>query len=98
MYTYSLTRPLLYCTIVSYIYFKGWIIMSENNKSTYTPARAKSQKKYLTKNFDDIKIRVPKGKRDYYKQAAENAGESLNSFAIRAMEYLIELEKLNDKK
>ena len=43
--------------------------MSENNKSTYTPARAKSQKKYLTKNFDDIK-----------------------------MEYLIEFEKLNDKK
>ena len=72
--------------------------MSEKKESTYTPARAKSQKKYLTKNFDDIKIRVPKGKRDYYKQAAENAGESLNSFAIRAMEYLIEFEKLNDKK
>ena len=52
--------------------------MSENNKSTYTPARAKSQKKYLTKNFDDIKIRVPKGKREYYKQAAENAGETAN--------------------
>ena len=65
-----------------------------DNKGTYTPARAEYNKKHLAK-LDDIKLRVPKGKRDYYKKAAENAGESLNSFAIRAMDYLIETEHLD---
>ena len=64
------------------------------NKGTYTPTKAKCNKKHLAK-LDDIKLRVAKGKRDYYKKAAENAGESLNSFAIRAMDYLIETEHLD---
>ena len=71
--------------------------MSEEKKSTYTPKRAKYIKKYLTETVEDIKIRVPKGKKAYYKDAAANAGESLNAFAIRAMDYLIEVEKLNNK-
>lgn len=72
--------------------------MTDKKPSTYTPERAKYIKKYLTETVEDIKIRVPRGRKDYYKEAAANAGESLNSFAIRAMDYLIEMEKLQEKK
>lgn len=68
--------------------------MSDENKGTYTPARAKYIKKHMEK-LDDIKIRVPKGRREYYKKLAENAGESLNTFAIRAMDYLAAVEGLD---
>lgn len=68
--------------------------MNEEAKTTYTPARAKSIKKYLSE-YEDIKIRVPKGKREYYKKLAANSGESLNSFALRAMEYLAKVEGLD---
>ena len=68
--------------------------MENNNKGTYTPARAKYIKKHMSK-LEEIRVRVPKGEKDYYKKAAEKSGESLNAFAIRAMKYLIEVEKLN---
>lgn len=38
-------------------------------------------KKYLSK-FDDIKIRVPEGEREKYKQYAESQGKSLNQLVI----------------
>ena len=72
--------------------------MSDEKKSTYTPKRAGYIKKYLSETVEDIKVRVHKGKKAYYKEAAANAGESLNAFVIRAMDYLIEVEKLNSNK
>lgn len=68
--------------------------MADTDKGTYTPARARYIKKYM-ETQEDIKIRVPKGKRDYYKKLAANAGESLNTFAIRAMDYLAAVEGLD---
>ena len=68
--------------------------MAEEHKSTQTPARAKSIQKYLS-DYEDIKIRVPKGQREHYNRLAANAGESLNSFALRAMEYLAKIEGLD---
>ena len=67
----------------------------EEKKSTYSPKRALPQKKYLVTNFDDIKVRLPKGKREYYKAMAAKANLSLNSFAIKAMDELIEREGLD---
>ena len=50
-------------------------------------AQQKAVNKYLKSNFDDIKIRVPKGKRDEYKEAVKKAGyNSFNGFAIEAIE------------
>lgn len=49
--------------------------------------------RYLSKTFDDIKLRVPKGKREEYKnQAAQLGYESFNAFMIQAMEEKIERE------
>ena len=69
--------------------------MPNNQKSRYTPAQARSARKYLTESVDRLTIRVPKGDRDYYQAMAKKSGESFNAFAIRALKYLIEAEGLD---
>lgn len=59
-------------------------------------AQQKAVNKYLRNTFDDIKIRVPKGKREEYKQAAKSAGyESFNSFVIEAIDEKLGKEIVN---
>lgn len=55
----------------------------------YTEAQKKANEKYLS-GFDDIKIRVPKGKRDIYKNIAQQKGTSLNKLVIDYLDSLIE--------
>lgn len=46
-------------------------------------------KKYAEKylgNLDEIKIRVPKGKKEEYRKVAEAQGKSLNQFIIDCIE------------
>ena len=47
--------------------------------------RKESNKKYLAK-FEEIKIRLPKEKKEEFKQRAEYEGKSLNQYAIDCME------------
>ena len=42
-------------------------------------------KKYLS-TLDEIRIRVPKGKKEEYRSAAEASGKSLNQFIIDCIE------------
>lgn len=59
----------------------------------YTEAQKRATMKYMKNNLDDIKIRVPKGKREEYKEKAKLLGyESFNGFVIQAMEEKIERE------
>lgn len=52
----------------------------------YTEAQANATKKYLGK-LEDIKVRVPKGKREEYRKLALEKGySSLNQFIIDAIE------------
>lgn len=53
--------------------------------SQYTKAQAEAAKKYLN-NLDEIRIRVPKGKKEEYKQKAEAEGKSLNQYIIDKIE------------
>lgn len=48
-----------------------------------------ASKKYLEK-FDEVRIRMPKGKREQIKQHATEQGESMNAFVIRAIEETME--------
>ena len=69
----------------------------EEKKSTYsgnTEARKRATAKYHKETIETIAVRVPKGKKDYYKSAAAAAGVSLNQFAIAAMDEKIEREGL----
>lgn len=48
-------------------------------------ASRKAVAKYHAK-LDEIKVRVPKGERDRYKQYAESKGKSLNALIIELIE------------
>lgn len=50
-----------------------------------TKAQLKSNAKYHAK-MDDIKVRVPKGMREYYKNYAESKGKSLNALIVELLE------------
>lgn len=49
-------------------------------------AQQKAVAKYMKENYDEIKMRVPKGNKDRYKAAAEAQGKSLNQFIIDCIE------------
>lgn len=52
-------------------------------------AQRKATDKYLEK-FDEMRVRVPSGRKAVIKAHAEAQGESLNSFIIRAMNQTME--------
>lgn len=64
--------------------------MPEEKKSRYTPAQKKAAEKYLKESVEDIRIRVPKGKKAIVKAHAEQQGESMNQFVIRAINETME--------
>ena len=51
----------------------------------YTDASNKAVQKYISKNYDQISIRIPKGDRERYKQLAETKGKSLNALIIQLL-------------
>lgn len=57
-----------------------------------TEAQKKANNKYFER-FDDIKIRVPKGKKDEYKAHAQSKGMSLNAYIISLIEADIKKEQ-----
>lgn len=54
--------------------------------ATYNEAQKKASIKYLSEKTDDIRIRVPKGKKDEYKAQANARGLSLNAYIIKLLE------------
>lgn len=63
-----------------------------DNKREYSQAQNKATQKYVKNHYDEIKLRVPKGKKEQIKAFAENKGESLNGFINRAVDETIERE------
>ena len=66
----------------------------EEKKSRYTQAQNKATQKYIKEHLESIQIRVPKGRKEYYKSAADSAGQSLNQFIISAMDEKIDRDNL----
>ncbi len=58
-----------------------------------TEARRRANEKYNAKAYDEIKVRVPKGKKDDIKAHAEKNGETLNGFINRAIDEQIKRDK-----
>ena len=56
-------------------------------------ANQKAVAKYTKANYDDIKVRVPKGKRDIIRLHAEAMGESVNIFIQRAIDEAMARDK-----
>ena len=57
-----------------------------------TKAHLEGNKKYL-QTLDEIKVRVPKGRKAELQAHAEDQGESLNGFIVRAVDETIERDK-----
>lgn len=49
-------------------------------------AQQKAVAKYMKNNYDELKIRVTKGRKDIIKAHAEKNGESVNGFVNRAID------------
>lgn len=52
---------------------------------TISKAQMKATAKYMKNNYDEIKIRVPKGDKAMIKAHADDHGESVNEFIKRAI-------------
>lgn len=64
----------------------------KKRKSRYNQAQNKATQKYIKTHLDEVKFRIPKGRKDYYKAAAEACGTSLTQFIVTAMDEKIERE------
>ena len=53
-------------------------------------AQQKAVAKYMKNNQDELKVRVPKGRKDIIKAHAEKNGESVNGFVNRAIDETIQ--------
>lgn len=56
-------------------------------------ARRRANEKYNAKAYDEIKTRVPKGRKAELQAHAKGRGESLNGFIVRAVDETIERDK-----
>lgn len=52
----------------------------------YSKAQNIATQKYIKNNYDEIKIRVPKGKKNIYQQNAAQSGLSLNAYIVSLLE------------
>lgn len=60
---------------------------------TISKAQMKATAKYMKNNYDEIKIRVPKGDKAIIKAHADDHGESVNEFIKRAITEAIQRDK-----
>ncbi len=60
---------------------------------TVSKAQQRAVNKYMKENYDEIKVRTDKGKKERIKAHAENRGESVNGFINRAIDEQIERDK-----
>lgn len=63
-----------------------------SDESKVSKAQQKAVAKYMKNNYDEIKVRVEKGKREIIKAAATAAGESVNGYIKKAVDQRMERE------
>lgn len=59
-------------------------------KKRVSDAQKRAAEKYTKANYDEIKVRVPKGKKTVIKNHADTRGESVSGFINRAIAETIE--------
>ena len=72
----------------AYAFYTGQIIED---------ARKKANEKYIKNNYDEIKTRVPKGRKAEIQTHAEKQGKSLNAFVNEAIDEKIERDNAEDE-
>ena len=56
----------------------------------YSEAGKRAVAKYIRNNYDNVTLRVPKGRKAELQAHAAEQGESLNGFIVRAVDETIE--------
>lgn len=70
--------------------------MTDEKKGSYTgqtDARRRASAKYLKESVEDVRIRVQKGQKAVIKEHAEQQGESMNAFVVRAIREAMERDQ-----
>lgn len=67
-----------------------------SDESKVSKAQQKAVAKYMKNNYDEIKVRVEKGKREIIKAAATAVGESVNGYIKKAVDQRMEREAANN--
>lgn len=62
------------------------VFLLEKQINQISEARKRATDKYLREKVDEIKVRVPKGRKAELQAHAEQRGESLNGFIGRAID------------
>ena len=65
----------------------------ELDNTAISKARHKANEKWNAKAYDEIKVRVPKGQKEVIQAAAEQTGESVNTYIKNAIAQRMEREK-----
>lgn len=60
---------------------------------TVSKAQQQAVSKYMKANYDELKIRIPKGNRARIQEHAREQGEFTNAFIYRAVNEAIERDK-----
>ena len=61
--------------------------------SPVSKAQQKAVTKYMKENYDEFKVRTPKGKKEQVKEHILSTGESMNAFIARAIDETVERDK-----
>ena len=65
---------------------KMWYNIVQRGDNMVSEAQKKATSKYISKAYDQVSLRMPKGKREVYKAYAERKGKSLNALIIELIE------------
>lgn len=77
---------------VVYIKFEAPNLRKEVNVMAVSKAQQRAVAKYMKENYDNVQVRMPKGKKEKIKAYAESKGESINGFVNRAIDEAMENE------
>jgi len=58
-----------------------------------TKAQQRAVAKYMKANYDEVKLRIPKGRKDEILTFAVAAGQSLNGYVVQSVDERIAREK-----
>ena len=84
-----------YCMNLTYT---GYDVLFELSKrgvdmSPVSKAHMKATAKYMKANYDEFKVRTPKGKKEQVQEHTASTGESMNAFINRAIQETMERDK-----
>ena len=59
-------------------------------------AQQRAVNKYVKNNYDEVKLRMPKGKKDVIQVHAAQQGESVNAYINRAIDEAMQRDDFDD--